>query len=123
MIAARFIELIGILHKNPNSFAADLGVSASIIYNIIGGRKSKPSCDILEKIKQVYPQVNLNWVIASQGEALMDSNTSPAFSNQIVDLSNRMHQIERLASVRDQYIAVLQNKIDTLKEQMDTTKK
>lgn len=123
MIAARFIELIGILHKNPNSFAADLGVSASIIYNIIGGRKSKPSCDILEKIKQIYPQVNLNWVIASQGEALMDSNTSPAFSNQIVDLSNRMHQIERLASVRDQYIAVLQNKIDTLKEQMDTTKK
>jgi hypothetical protein len=97
MVQIRLKELIEILRKNPNSFAQELGVSASIIYNIIGKRGSKPSCDVLEKIKQTYPQVNMNWLILGEDQPLLDIQVIPNVAVKVISLTNRTQHISSTA--------------------------
>jgi transcriptional regulator with XRE-family HTH domain len=122
MIGARLKELIQILNENPNSFAEKLDISASIIYNIIGGRKSKPSFEILERIKQVYSQVNMNWLVSEQGNPVLVADNSSDVLTEIRNITNRIQQVEKLAEMRDQHISLLQNKLDTLKEKEESNK-
>jgi len=43
-------------------------VDSTIIYNIIAGRKGKPSSDVLEKIVLAFDSINLNWLVAGVGD-------------------------------------------------------
>jgi hypothetical protein len=97
MVQIRLKELIEILRENPNSFAQELGVSASIIYNIIGKRGSKPSCEVLEKIKQTYPQVNMNWLILGEDRPLLDIQVIPEAAVKIACVVNRTQHISYAA--------------------------
>lgn len=58
-----------IKHKNLTSvkFAEAIGVQASSISHVVSGR-SKPSFEFLEKIKNRYPELNMNWLISGEGE-------------------------------------------------------
>lgn len=64
----RFEILMKRMGMNPHSMATELGFAGPVIYNIIGGRKSKPSYDLLNSIKMKFPEVNLNWLISNDGE-------------------------------------------------------
>lgn len=64
----RISILITVLNSNPNYFAETLGVKSPIIYNIIKGRRSKPSYDVLQKILTIYSSVNANWLLNGDGE-------------------------------------------------------
>ena len=59
-----------LLDHNPNSFAEEIGVKAAVIYNIIKGRRNKPSYDLLEKILHHHTVVNADWLLRGDGEAL-----------------------------------------------------
>jgi transcriptional regulator with XRE-family HTH domain len=67
MINDRIAFLISALHLNPNSFAEKIGVSTTVIYNIIKGRRTKPSYDLLMKILAVYKQIDVEWLLRGQG--------------------------------------------------------
>lgn len=120
MVRERFKELIEMLKHNPYSFAEKIKVAPTIIYNIIGGRKSKPGFEVLEKIKRAYPEVNLNWLVTGKEQPLLDNDEVPEIVSKIKDISK---QLETLADVRDQYISVLKTKMDTLKDQVKQSKK
>lgn len=53
---------------NPNSFADNIGVKSPVIYNIIKGRRSKPSFDVLQKILIAFETINANWLLKGEGE-------------------------------------------------------
>ena len=82
--------LIKNLGKNENSFAVALGVNSSQIYNITkgssskGGKKTKPSFDLLTNICETFPQVNLTWLITGKGSPLL--NDEEIASNQEMDI-------------------------------------
>lgn len=121
MINDRLEELIHVLKHNRNSFADEIDVSATIIYNIVGRRRSSPSFEVLEKIKNTFPQVNMNWIIAGEGEPLIPQDgNSEEIRSQVLELINRVGQFEELADIRDKHISVLQNKIDSLKRQVES---
>ena len=46
-------------------FAAMIKVNASAMSHILNGR-SKPGFDVLDKIAQAFPDVNLNWLISGE---------------------------------------------------------
>ncbi len=48
-------------------FAETIGVQASSISHVVSGR-SKPSFDFMEKIKNKFPEINMNWLISGEGE-------------------------------------------------------
>jgi transcriptional regulator with XRE-family HTH domain len=66
----RLKELINLLKLSGNAFAKKLNVSPSAINTVIGPRQSKPSTDLLEKIGEAYPRVNMDWLIIGRGEPL-----------------------------------------------------
>lgn len=61
----RFQELIEALKMNPNSFAAELNMRSTAIYNIING-KNKPSYDLMKIIIDKFG-ISPNWLISGYG--------------------------------------------------------
>ena len=73
-INERFKVLIRQLGLNNNSFAKEVGVSGTVIYNIVSekGRKNHPSFDVLEKVLLAFDNVDANWLIRGDGGIFID---------------------------------------------------
>lgn len=72
MVSTRLIQLIESLAEGTESkFASILGVSPAVINNYTRGKQqSKPSFDILLKMLEHYPQINLEWLVSGRGAML-----------------------------------------------------
>ncbi len=77
---------------NASSFADKIGVQRSSLSHLLSGR-NKPSLDFILKILDVYPDVDLYWILNGKGtfpkselisEINIDSPT-PILSNQIAE--------------------------------------
>lgn len=62
----RFKQLLEDKNLTATRFAALIKVNASAMSHILNGR-SKPGFDVLDKIAQAFPEVNLNWLISGKG--------------------------------------------------------
>lgn len=70
-INSRFELLIKVLFNGKQSaFACAIGVTPSVINNIVGKRQGKPSFELMEKISTIE-EVNIDWLISGRGEMLM----------------------------------------------------
>jgi transcriptional regulator with XRE-family HTH domain len=59
--AEKLTFLIEKLGLNQNSFASELGITSTSVYNMLGPRKSKPSHEFYEKLAERYPHIDLNY--------------------------------------------------------------
>lgn len=62
----RFKQLLEEKELTATRFAAVIKVNASAMSHILNGR-SKPGFDVLDKIGQAFPDVNLNWLVSGKG--------------------------------------------------------
>lgn len=109
-INERLVLLISTLNLNNNSFAKELGVSPTVTYNIIGGRFSKPSYDLLEKIISTFDNVNPNWLMKGDGDMFLKRNEITKFQNE---------KIMEIARTPKNSGDLAEKTIDILKEQLD----
>ncbi len=94
MINDRINRLITILGKHPTSFAESVGVNVTVIFNIIKGRRSKPSFDLLLKILHTYDKLNAEWLIRGEGAMWNDDVvTSRYIAPTQVNLENRVREL------------------------------
>jgi len=94
MINDRVQRLITVFNKNPTSFSRSLGIKVTVIFNIIKGRRSKPSFDLVHNILKTYSDVNANWFI--KGEGSMWSNDivcSENYAPSNVKVENRLQAL------------------------------
>lgn len=70
----RLLIFINSLNLNVNSFAKQLGVNPTVVHNVVKGRRTKPSFDLIHKIKLEYTYLNLDWLIIGEGEMLLSIN-------------------------------------------------
>lgn len=79
----RISQLIGKLEITPNAFSDIIGVKSTVVYNIIKGRRSKPSYDVLQKILLSYQAVNANWLLNGDGspwrEGVVNNDIEPSY--------------------------------------------
>lgn len=69
-ISNRFELLIETLFNGKQSaFASAIGVTPSVINNIVGKRRGKPSFELMEKISTIE-EINIDWLISGRGEML-----------------------------------------------------
>lgn len=67
-INERFNKIIKVLFGgNKSAFASAIGVTPSVIDNIVGKRQGNPSFEVLEKVSALA-EINLDWLIADRGE-------------------------------------------------------
>lgn len=85
----RLDALIKALGKNSNSFSQEIGVSNTHIYYIVkgnktlGGKKNKPSFDLLSKISETFPDVNLEWLVNGRGSMFHSFEDKQGTANEI----------------------------------------
>ena len=71
MINERMQELINVVSKgNKRAFANLVGVTPTVLENIVGTRKGKPGYDLLEKISFAIENINLDWLFTGRGSML-----------------------------------------------------
>ena len=98
IINDRINQLIEVLDQNPNSFAELIGVSGAVVYNIIRGRRSKPSYDVLNKILLRFNEVNSEWLLRGEGQILDHSrraNDAKEIKSKRSTVKNLKVSIER----------------------------
>lgn len=72
-INERFDQIIGTLFKgNKSAFANAIGVTPSVVDNIVGKRQGKPSFDVVEKVSALA-EMNIDWLITGKGDMLKSS--------------------------------------------------
>lgn len=89
-VRERLIAFLKFKHINKSQFAAAIGVSNSFVMNI---RRSMAP-EKIQKIKEVYPDLNIDWLLTGQGEMLVgainqavlgDNNTAYAGHNMSIE--------------------------------------
>lgn len=73
-INSRFQELIDSLYNGKqNAFAKAIGVAPTVIANVVGTRRGKPSYDVLYKIC-ANANINPTWLLTGKGSMLTEEN-------------------------------------------------
>ena len=68
-INERIELIIKELGFNKNSFSKQIGLTSNtVLQNILGGRKNKPSYDVLSKILLTFDSIDANWLITGEGD-------------------------------------------------------
>jgi transcriptional regulator with XRE-family HTH domain len=65
----RFKSLLEKLNLTPSEFADRIGVQRSSISHVLSGR-NKPSIDFLEKILNVFPDIDASWLITGRDSSV-----------------------------------------------------
>lgn len=65
---------------NQKKFAETIGFAPQVVYNIVSGRKSKPSFDVLEAILSSFVDISSDWLLTGKGE-MLKSDTIKAVPN------------------------------------------
>jgi len=94
MINDRIYKLIKVLEMNPTSFSDSIEVSVTVIFNIIKGRRSKPSYDLILKMLKTYDRLNAEWLMKGEGSMWSDDIvTSEKIVPSNVKLENRVKEL------------------------------
>ena len=94
MINERMMELINEVSKgNKRAFSKLVGVTPTVIENIVGTRKGKPGYELLEKIAFAIENINLDWLLTGRGTMLL--NQSPEIPNDPPCVSRLFDTIEK----------------------------
>ena len=76
LVNDRISELIEAIGKSIGAFSSQIGVAPPVLYNIVSGRRSKPSFELLEKIVDAVPDLNLAWLIKGYGNMFNNQQVS-----------------------------------------------
>ena len=69
----RFKLLLEQLQLSPSEFADKIGMQRSSVSHVLSGR-NKPSIDFLEKILNVFPDIDTTWLITGRISSQNDCN-------------------------------------------------
>lgn len=75
----RISELIEFLDITPTAFADEIGIQRSGLSHILKGR-NKPSLDVVQKIVNRFPEINILWMV--NGTGAMSSSTPSVINLQ-----------------------------------------
>lgn len=127
-ISSRIGIVIDHYDTNIRSFALKIGVTDTVIGNIVRGRKlkdgsykkGKPSFETIELILDTFPDINIIWLITGEGEMLNSQIVSIADKIKELLLLNEVSlsdfaQIIGLNQEKEHYLRTLLGRLDATK--------
>ena len=82
---------------NKRAFANAIGVSATVIENVVGTRQGKPSYDVLEKVC-ANANISAEWLLMERGEMLYNSTSQ----NTHYFIEKIAEQAEEIGKLKEQ---------------------
>lgn len=125
-INERFDMIITDLYGgNKSAFAAAIGVTPSVIDNIVGRRQGKPSFDVVEKVSALA-EVNIQWLITGKGEAFIfgtadehaQGQQSTGFELKLLDM---VYQKDAIIRQQAEEIGQLREQVRQLTQRLEKT--
>ncbi len=95
-IHKRIEEVMNCKNLNYRSLGFLLDYSDTQVRNIIIG-KSIPKVDFIKKVSEVFPEINVNWIITGKGEMNNSGDLNSFSKEEILD-----HIIENSESFRNE---------------------
>lgn len=74
-------------NNNQKRFAESIGYSAQVVFNIVSGRKTKPSFDVINAIISTNDNICIDWLITGKG-SMLKSEVNKGLSQNITGDSN-----------------------------------
>ena len=74
-ISIRIQKLIESKSLTRSAFASEIGIQRSSLAHFFSGR-NKPSLEFFLKIKEKYPETDLNWIISGEKSQYLKKNKS-----------------------------------------------
>ena len=74
----RIAHIMRSKNLKATDFAALLGIQPSAISHILAGR-NRPSLEIVKKIKETFPEYNLDWIVFGIGPMTSSESSKDAF--------------------------------------------
>ena len=123
MINDRIEELIRKLcNGNSSLFSRKIGVTPSVITNITGQRKGKPSFEVIEKIASAFAEINVRWLITGEGD-MLHWVIKPISANEttLQLVTTIASQAETIGALKKE-VEVLQDRIQKLQPDVSNSK-
>ena len=104
-ISERFKMVMEYKQLNSGAFAESIGASAGTISHIIGLRNKYPSTDIILRLHQRYPDINLEWLLTGKGPMsnedpsvtpteIEEEQEYPLFAENVLDTNDKPNESE-----------------------------
>ncbi len=100
-ISDRFKMVMDREKLTAGAFAESIGVAQATISHILGGRNKYPSTDVIIRLSQRYPDINLDWLINGKGKmsslpdaAQESENDYPLFADNLENPSDESNETE-----------------------------
>ncbi|MEO8253600.1 MAG: helix-turn-helix transcriptional regulator [Flavobacterium sp.] len=106
---------------NASAFADKIGVQRSSLSHLLSGR-NKPSLDFVLKILEVYPEIDLYWILNGKGSFPKNDN-NPTTSETILEKPTLSTPEVVNRAPKEDFISknAVENKSETIKELFDNT--
>ncbi len=79
----RIKQIIDKEKLSSTQFATEIGVQRSALSHVLSGR-NKPSLDFMMKIKNRYPEINLDWLLLGKGRMVGGKETREVRATAVV---------------------------------------
>ena len=112
------------LGGNKKKFAERIGFAPQVVFNIVSGRKSKPSFDVLEAIVSSFDEISPKWLLTGKGAMLRGqsapevapSPSEPAFPGFIEKIQELSVKVGRLEAENEHLRAAIEAKQKEIEE-------
>ena len=64
------------VNLTPGNFANKIGVAPATIAHILSGRNKYPSAEVMLRLHETYPDIDLNWLLTGEGTLVKDDPDS-----------------------------------------------
>ena len=106
------------LGGNKKKFAERIGFAPQVVFNIVSGRKSKPSFDVLEAIISSFDEISPEWLLTGKGAMLREQSapevapppSEPAFPGFIEEIKSLSVKVGRLEAENEHLHAAIEAK-------------
>lgn len=111
-IHERFQHIIDTLYKgNKRAFSQAVGVSPSVVENVVGTRHGKPSYDFLEKVC-ANANISSRWLLLGEGEMIEDRAMYDAMPLHYPRATERKYEVQAINVYNLQASAGIQSILD-----------
>ncbi|MDR3704976.1 MAG: XRE family transcriptional regulator [Paludibacteraceae bacterium] len=120
-INERFKEIIKRLYNgNKRAFSFKIGVSPTVIENVVGARNGNPSYEVIHKVC-ANANINPAWLILEKGEMLMEDDLDMVMEPNEIYHKTNPEEADYVLSLKET-ISVQKDLISVLKKQIDEPK-
>ncbi len=109
----RIEQLLDSKKLTATQFSEEIGVQRSSLSHVLSGR-NKPSLDFMLKIKNRYPEINLNWLLLGDGEMSEKVTSSEKLSGEVVSDQLTELNLDKIESEERPNMKVIEEPIQKL---------